>query len=623
MPDEPIDRLFIASFVSRAAKRFSIDEIESGLVSRYLSRAHKSTKNRFLKSIVSKANGEKFSSFAESSGFTYSFNSVLTAFEFLVESGIKGSDGVVYTPELIVNYILDNTIDRAGTVLDPSCGAGAFLIGAMRRIREISGLGLKEIAEKYVHGKDLSELAARHSRISVILYMLEQGEDYEEVSLNIETEDSLGLLGVLDEKDPKNKFDFVVGNPPYVRFQDLDASRRATLEARSSVIEGFNFNLYFAFIELGFHALNERGKLGYIVPNNFFTTFAAKRLRRFLLEGRKVSRIVNFTHIRVFQGSSTYTSILNLDRSNKDDFIEYSSVRSYTELENLERLHFTKVTIEEGEDGRWRILEPEDMENIRKIESAGKPLGEKFRISVGIASLKDEVYLVKGTLNSQCLKEYRGSEYPIERDITRRIVKIASVKNEEELDKWNMRIIFPYERDTEGKFSLIAEEKMRTSYPLCFSYLSERRKELEHRDKGKGVFPAWYAYGRTQGFNSYGTRLYTKTFSNGPNFIFDEGDSLFCNGYAIFVDENALVYQKILNSSIMDYYMRRTSTEINGNYQCYQKNYIERFGLPELGSDEISFLKSVQDPGLINEFLAKKYGVELPHYDLKTGVTNK
>lgn len=42
------------------------------------------------------------------------------------------------------------------------------------------------------------------------------------------------------------------------------------------------------------------------------------------------------------------------------------------------------------------------------------------------------------------------------------------------------------------------------------------------------------------------------------------------------------VFDRLLNSSAMEYYARLTSFQIAGDYQCYQKNFIERFGIPNL-----------------------------------------
>jgi len=98
----------------------------------------------------------------------------------------------------------------------------------------------------------------------------------------------------------------------------------------------------------------------------------------------------------------------------------------------------------------------------------------------------------------------------------------------------------------------------------------------------------------------------------------NEVSSLFCNGYALFekksmqknlfgINIGLSILQKILNSDIMDYYINKTSVSIEGGYPCYQKNFIELFGIPELSSDELSFIENTDDKTKIEKFLVKKY----------------
>jgi len=74
--------------------------------------------------------------------------------------------------------------------------------------------------------------------------------------------------------------------------------------------------------------------------------------------------------------------------------------------------------------------------------------------------------------------------------------------------------------------------------------------------------------------------------------------------------ENIDVVQKILNSCIMDYYVTKTSVAIEGGYPCYQKNFIEKFTIPELTMEEIEFIRSLK-PIEIDGFLISKYHINL------------
>jgi adenine-specific DNA-methyltransferase len=61
--------------------------------------------------------------------------------------------------------------------------------------------------------------------------------------------------------------------------------------------------------------------------------------------------------------------------------------------------------------------------------------------------------------------------------------------------------------------------------------------------------------------------------------------------------ENIDVVQKILNSCVMDYYVTKTSVSIEGGYPCYQKNFIEKFTIPEYNRlRKLNSIRSLKDP---------------------------
>ena len=62
----------------------------------------------------------------------------------------------------------------------------------------------------------------------------------------------------------------------------------------------------------------------------------------------------------------------------------------------------------------------------------------------------------------------------------------------------------------------------------------------------------------------------------------------------------------------MDYYVTKTSVAIEGGYPCYQKNFIEKFTIPEFTDKEITSLKATNDLDEIDRFLISKYQINLP-----------
>jgi len=62
----------------------------------------------------------------------------------------------------------------------------------------------------------------------------------------------------------------------------------------------------------------------------------------------------------------------------------------------------------------------------------------------------------------------------------------------------------------------------------------------------------------------------------------------------------------------MHYYVSKTSVSIEGGYPCYQKNFIEKFTIPQFSNEEINHLKSINDKEEIDSFLINKYQLNLP-----------
>ena len=149
-------------------------------------------------------------------------------------------------------------------------------------------------------------------------------------------------------------------------------------------------------------------------------------------------------------------------------------------------------------------------------------------------------------------------------------------------------IIRPYRLDG-IRATLVAEDELSSRWPKVYAYLRQHRETLNRRDKAKSA-ESWYAWGRRQGLSSLGPKWLTPTFARRPTFTLVSDDRLFCNGYSVRpaamwrstpAGETA-VFDRLLNSSAMEYYARLTSFQIAGDYQCYQKNFIERFGIPNL-----------------------------------------
>jgi adenine-specific DNA-methyltransferase len=548
-----------------------------------------------------------------------SLKDVERTLEVLIPTKDRKLNGAFFTPTYIVDFILHEIAPRENSRnIDLSCGCGAFLIGLLDYYKRTFVKPLKEVVRENIFGVDILPYNVRRAKMLLAVYVLEHGEIIEENDLNIWQADSL-------RANWNERFDNVIGNPPYVKFQDLSEDNRTFLSNDWRTIKNGTFNLYFAFFELGYKLLQKEGTLGYITPNNYFTSLAGEPLRQFFQHEKCVSKIVDFNHRKIFD-VQTYTAITFLKKV-KQNGISYDRIDDGQTppafLQNatgsLNRFGLLNAK-------KWRLLKTDEQENIRRIEKAGAPIGQVFDICVGIATLKDEVFFVDGSTDGgdYFWKLFDGKMYQIEKTVTHNVFKISDFKGQEDILQNTRKIIFPY-RVKGGQATPIPEEDFSRMYPKCYAYLKEAKEILRGRDKGKTEYSPFYVWGRSQGLTRFGKKLLVPTFSKYPRFMrAEDKEAFFTNGYGIYFREASLfehplgsadkidVIQKVLNSCVMHYYISKTSVSIQGGYPCYQKNFIEKFSLPQFTSEEIAFLRMTSDKGEIDAFLINKYQVKIP-----------
>lgn len=543
---------------------------------------------------------------------------IVVDMELLMPTEDKKTNGAFFTPQYIVDFIVSTLAPQeSAKVIDPSCGSGAFLLGIIRYYINKYHKSIDSIIKENLYGVDIIEYNIRRSKLLIILFAIMNGEIVNEGDIHIYTTDSLRC-------EWPHKFDAVVGNPPYVKFQDLDDTTRTFLLESYQTTKIGTYNLYFAFFELGLRLLNEEGKLGYITPNNYFTSLSGEPLRQFFQNNKSIYQIVDFDAVKVFE-VQTYTAITFLNKK-KNEYIQYDRIdRGETPNMFLSDISLTPNKYADLSTKKWRLLCGDERVNIRIIENCGQTLGELMNICVGIATLKDEIYFIDpiGEDAQYYYIRKKSGEYRIEREITRALVKVSDMKISSDIETNRRRIIFPY-KTVKGKVVPINEEELKNKHPYCYEYLLSVKDVLEGRDKGKHKYSPFYVYGRTQGLNRFGARIYTPTFSLKPRFLFDaEEDGFFTNGYGLYFKEEGLfanpitrkdnvdVLLKIINSCVMDYYVTKTSVAIEGGYPCYQKNFIERFTIPQITEGQISELRDLTNPNDIDRYVCGLYQINL------------
>ena len=404
--------------------------------------------------------------------------------------------GQVYTPDWIVTMILDE-VGYFGrdilkkNILEPACGDGAFLCEIVKRyISEgrKQKLSVKEIIEgleNNICGIEIDVEAYRACINNLNRVLKESFAEEINVSWKIFNENTLYFY-----QNYLSNFDYVVGNPPYIRIHNLDLETREYLK-QNFVFSTGTIDIYLAFFELGFKVLKSEGRLGYITPNSFLHNTSYKDFRDFLGREENMKVLIDFKSNKIFQGFSTYTAITIIDKSQRKDFFEYKELTDGINfIKSLNRIRFKDL-----DSKKWSFSSEEDEKFLQELfKNKNSALKDFFDVQYGFATLRDKIFIsnIKEVDTDHC--EFNGSI--IEKGLLKKIVKGSRYKGNEEDIAW---VLFPYQLKS-NRYVAITEEELAEKYPKTYQYLLDNKKNLEERDLDKGVM--WYEFGRSQGIQT-------------------------------------------------------------------------------------------------------------------------
>lgn len=373
----------------------------------------------------------------------------------------------IFTPTDIVKYMLDK-IDYTDNIfgkriVDNSCGTGNILIEVAERfITDAKKSGkrkstIKMGLESCIYGYDVDskmvEACIKNLNEVVKRFGLSN------VQWNIYNKDGLYI-------DQNDRFDYVVGNPPYIAYIDLsEENRKMTKENFSSCALG-KFDYSYAFIEKGLALLSNNGKMVMLTPSNMFKTVFGAKLREIIKS--ELQEIIDCSTLNMFGSVLTAPAITIFQKGSNSNILIYRD--KYSDNTETEKLIDKNRLI-----GKW------DFTGF--ISSGKRRFGDYFKVSNSIATLANKVFI--HTVNDDGMLDI---------DLEQAILRSAkSPKTEQYHIK--QRIIFPYQYQN-GKLERYNEDDIKAQFPLAYAYLISKKKTLDERDSDDKA--KWYEYGRSQ-----------------------------------------------------------------------------------------------------------------------------
>lgn len=249
------------------------------------------------------------------------------------------------TPIEIVDHMIDDVLNptkeqlNTFLFLEPSCGNGAF----------VKALMVRGVPANHIYACDIDEEISREVK-------------------KLLPEENFRIGSFFQQSDWLNKFDVVIGNPPFVRIHNLQE------QVKNEIVD-FAFcrgmyDLYYAFYEFGLRTLKSDGILMYISPNSFVKNASGFAMRKYIADNHLLKYYEDFADNQQFDGYSTYTSIVKLSTIGEECALHWTNERqkvglTFTSLQNGVATLADKVFIRDD----FSFLEPEAIRPIIKAST--------------------------------------------------------------------------------------------------------------------------------------------------------------------------------------------------------------------------------------------------------------
>jgi len=386
-------------------------------------------------------------------------------------------------------------------------------------------------------------------------------------------------------------FDVVIGNPPYIRIQTM--KEWAPLEVElykkqyAAASQG-NYDIYVVFVEKGLGLLNERGRLGFILPHKFFNAQYGRPLRELIAGGKHLAQVVHFGDQQVFAGATTYTCLLFLDKAGREE-------ASFEKVDDLAAWRDGAAgecgTVPAGRvtAAEWNFSVGAGAGLFERLGRMPVKLGDvAVRIFQGLVTGADPVFILENAGDGSYFSAATQGHHRIEQALMHPLCKGSVDIRRYHIGRLNKSILFPYKL-VQGKAGLLSAQELAQEYPNAWHYLQINRAALESRERGKWKHVRWYAFARSQNLSEMEQpKILTPSIARLASYALDTEDFYYFvgsgggggGGYGITLKPSSrMAYEYVLgllNSRLLDLFLKSRSSPFSGGYYAYNRQYIEQ-----------------------------------------------
>ncbi|MHA1982772.1 MAG: N-6 DNA methylase [Candidatus Hodarchaeales archaeon] len=458
---------------------------------------------------------------------------------------LRKSLGEVYTPYWLAKRIVNKSSwleqETDSNILDPSCGSGSFIMSFITKVLNNQLIENKlEFIIKNVSGFDINPLAVFTAKINFLIQIINLIPKDQKIAIPIFVKNIL-----IDSNQKNTKFDYIVGNPPWINWENLTEIDKRGLNKISEQWKKYsppNLNKTLGyvkqdlsgvfFLHVGENYLKDDGKISFLLNKALINGKANSNFRKqlFKQENQKNSeknlgivQIEDLTEIQPFESVKTSTIILHAQKGILTNFeipykiwkanLKEKTIEYFFQIqENIVMENSTAKFVEL--DSYSNLIIPNSLENLRLRASTVKEkktysakegantegLNSAYWIT-NIREFKNRLILFNNYNHRQKNKIILKKEIPIERDLVFPLVRSGNLK------RWaysiDTYIIFT------AKYSgseIRDETQFKRLYPFAYIYFTLIEQELRNRKSYQGKsknLPFYIMYGNTDMITGY------------------------------------------------------------------------------------------------------------------------
>lgn len=509
---------------------------------------------------------------------------VNAAIEHMSTSACTDSRGAVFTRSEVVEFILDltgYTADQplhAKRLLEPSFGAGDFLLPAIGRLLDswkslnAPGSPVEDLRDA-IRAVELHRHTFLSTHAAVVSFLVKQG-----ISTKSATELANSWL-VQDDfllTSLKGRFDFVVGNPPYVRQELIPAALLSQYRNRYHTMYD-RADLYIPFMERSLSLLAPKGHLGFICSDRWMKNRYGGPLRSFVDGQYHLKMYVDMVDTPAFHSDViAYPAITVISRE-----VPGTTRIAHRPAINPAVLHMLAdelkaQTLVKGSQAvrelarvtngaePWLLESSDQMALMRRLEKRFPTLEEAgCAVGIGVATGADKAFI--GDFEALDVEPDRKLPLVMTKDIVSGEVR------------WRGQgVINPF-AESGGLVNL-------RDYPRLHKYLEDRREVIAGRHCAQKAPQNWYrTIDRITPALASKPKLLVPDIKGEANIVFEEGKfyphhNLY---FVISEDWDLRALQAVLLSSLTRLFVATYSTKMRGGYLRFQAQYLRRIRIPK------------------------------------------